>query len=108
MEPRAGGRVFERGIHGTECEWGRVLVWEPPSRLEVSWGIGGDWRFDPDLSHASEYEVRFVEEAPARTRVEFERRHFEHHGGPGRNIHDTVEKGWPKLLAAYAAAANAA
>lgn len=108
MEPREGGRVFERGIRGAECDWGRVLVWDPPSRLVVSWGIGGDWRFDPDLAHASEYEVRFIEESPARTRVEFEHRHFERHGGVGQSIRDSVDKGWPKLLAAYAGSAKTA
>jgi uncharacterized protein YndB with AHSA1/START domain len=108
MEPREGGRVFERGIHGAECEWGRVLVWEPPSRLVVSWGIGGDWQFDPDLAHASEYEARFIEETPARTRVEFEHRHFERHGEAGRSMRDSVDKGWPKLLAAYAESAKTA
>lgn len=108
MEPREGGRVFERGIHGLECDWGRVLVWEPPTRLVVSWGIGGDWRFDPDLSRASEYEVSFIEESPSRTRVEFEHRHFERHGEAGRGIRDSVDKGWPKLLAAYTQKAEAA
>ncbi|MGH8215458.1 MAG: SRPBCC family protein [Rhodanobacteraceae bacterium] len=107
MEPREGGRVFERGIHGAECDWGRVLVWEPPSRLVVAWQIGGDWRFDPDPSHASEYEARFIEEGPARTRVEFEHRRFERHGEAGPRIRDSVETGWPKLLAALANMAEA-
>ncbi len=65
-------------------------------------------RFDPDLAHASEYEVRFIEESPARTRVEFEHRHFERHGGVGQSIRDSVDKGWPKLLAAYAESAKTA
>ncbi len=108
MESCEGGRVFERGIHGAECDWGRVRVWEPPARLVVAWQIGGDWQFDPDLAHASEYEVRFIEETPGRTRVEFEHRHFERHGDAGQNIRDKVEKGWSKLLAAYAASAEAA
>ena len=106
MEPREGGRVFERGVHGAECDWGRVLVWEPPSRLVVASQIGGDWQFDPDPTHASEYEVRFIEEAPARTRVEFEHRHFERHGEAGSDIRDSVDRGWPKLLAAYAGVAK--
>lgn len=108
MEPRQGGRVYERGIHGNECDWGRVLVWEPPARVVVSWQINGDWQFDPDPAHGSEYEVRFIAEAPARTRVEFEHRGFERHGTWAQTIHDGVERGWPDLLEAYAQTARAA
>jgi uncharacterized protein YndB with AHSA1/START domain len=105
MEPRAGGRWFERGEDGTECDWGRVLVWEPPSRVVLAWQISAEWKFDPGLQ--TEVEVRFIAEGPKLTRVEFEHRNLERYGDKAEAVRKSISSdgGWPGLLAAYAAAA---
>jgi uncharacterized protein YndB with AHSA1/START domain len=41
IEPRVGGRWYEIDEHGGVCEWGIVLVWEPPRRVVLSWHLGG-------------------------------------------------------------------
>ena len=103
LEPHQGGRWYERGVDGTECEWGRVLAWEPPSRVLFTWQIGGDWQFDPDPTHASEIEVRFHADGPAQTTVEVEHRYFERLVD-GEGVHGTIRSGggWPALLDSYA------
>ena len=104
LEPREGGRWFERGVDGSECDWGRVLAWEPPERVLFTWQIGGNWQFDPDPAHASEIEVRFHADGPEQTTVEVEHRHFERLVG-GEGVHGAIEHGgggWVALLAAYA------
>ena len=105
IEPRRGGRWYERGATGEECVWGEVLAYEPPSLLRLSWRIDGEWRVDPDPSHASEIEVRFIAEGD-RTRVEIEHRGFERQQG-GDSVASSVaaEGGWGTLLEMYAEAA---
>ncbi len=104
LEPHVGGRWFERGEHGTECDWGRVLVWEPPGRVVLTWQITGDWSYDPDL--VTELDVRFTHLGEAETRVELEHRGLEalgEHAMPMRGIFDSPT-GWAGLLEGYAAA----
>src|SRR5215469_5199354 len=72
IEPRQGGRWYEKGVDGSECNWGNVLVWDPPRRLVLSWRINSQFVVDDTV--ASEVEVRFVEEANGVTRVELEHR----------------------------------
>ena len=106
VEPRAGGRFFERAENGEEADWGRVLAYEPPHRLVLAWHLQADYTFDPDPAHASEIEVRFDAEGSG-TRVSLEHRAFENHGAGAAEVHDSVgsENGWGGMLARYAGAA---
>lgn len=108
LEPRAGGRWYERDADGSECEWGKVLVFEPPRRLVVTWQINAQWQHDPDPTHASEFEVRFTEEA-GRTRVELEHRNIERHGEDAEQLWKAFGSpgGWPGILDGYANTATA-
>ncbi len=109
IEPYAGGRWFERAADGTECDWGRVIAWEPPDRIVLGWHLGPDWKYDPDEATATEVEIRFTAERPGRTRVELEHRGFERLGDRAEELRAPVasENGWSGLLERYRAAAEA-
>jgi uncharacterized protein YndB with AHSA1/START domain len=107
IEPRAGGRWYEVGDDGSICQWGSVLVWEPPSRLVLSWDIGADWQYDPNLK--TEIEIRFIAEGKDAARVELEHRKLDRYGARRdemRRIFET-EGDWGRLLAAFAEIAAA-
>jgi uncharacterized protein YndB with AHSA1/START domain len=107
LEPRAGGRWYERGIDGSECDWGSVLAWEPPHRLVLGWQINGRWQYDPNPANASEIEVRFTADGPERTLVELEHRYLDRLGD-AQDLAAAVaaETGWTGILKAYADAAR--
>jgi uncharacterized protein YndB with AHSA1/START domain len=105
FEPRAGGRVYDRGVDGSERQWARVLAYEPPERLVFSWDIGPQWQIETDPARCSEVEVRFTPETPERTRVELEHRHLARHGDGWEGLREGVggDQGWPLYLGRYAA-----
>ena len=104
FEPRAGGRVYDRGIDGSECQWARVLAYEPPERIVFTWDISPHWQLESDQSRASEVEIRFIAESQERTRVTLEHRHLDRHGDGWEGLRAGVEgdAGWPLYLARYA------
>ena len=102
IEPRVGGRWFERGNDGSECDWGRVLAWEPPGRVVMAWQLSARWAFDPSLH--TEVEVRFVAVDAGHTRVELEHRGLEAFGPDAAAMRDAFASpnGWNGMLELYA------
>lgn len=108
FEPRVGGRVFDRGVDGTECQWGRVLAYDPPDRIVFSWDINPQWQIESDLDRTSEVEVRFIADGHGRTRVELEHRNLDRHGDGWEGTREGVsgDQGWPLYLDRFAAVAS--
>src|SRR3954464_15349786 len=60
FEPRGGGYLYARGGVGcasplfvvgfdcSECRWARVLAYEPPDRVLLSWDISPQWQIETD------------------------------------------------------------
>jgi uncharacterized protein YndB with AHSA1/START domain len=105
FEPRVGGHLYDRGVDGTECRWARVLAYERPQRVVLSWDISPEWQLETDPEKTSEWEVRFVSETPERTRVELEHRNLERHGEGWEEEREGVagDGGWPLYLQRFAA-----
>ncbi len=105
IEPRAGGRWYERGEDGSEAEWGKVLEWDPPARLVLAWQIDGRWKYNPAC--VTEVEVNFTALGSTQTRVDFEHRHLERLGENAAAIREMLNSGWGGLLELYSASARA-
>jgi uncharacterized protein YndB with AHSA1/START domain len=105
FEPRVGGGIVDRAADGTECQWARILVFEPPDRVVFSWDISPQWTIEAEQARTSEVEVCFYAETPTRTRVELEHRHLERHGPGWEALADGVAgpEGWPLYLDRYSA-----
>ena len=104
FEPKVGGFLYDRGVDGSVCRWARVLAYDPPNRLLLSWDISPQWQVEVDPLKTSEWEVRFIAETAQRTRVEIEHRNLDRHGEGWQGVRDGVagDQGWPLYLQRYA------
>ena len=103
IEPKVNGRWYELGEDGTTCEWGKVLEWDPPTRLVLAWQLGPDFKYDPTL--VTEVEVRFTSLGLKRTRVDFEHRNLERFGEAAERLQGAMDAGWGQILDSFVATA---
>jgi uncharacterized protein YndB with AHSA1/START domain len=103
METKSGGRWYEIGEDGAECNWGRVVAYEPPARVLLTWQINAQWQADEKV--LTELEVKFIAEGEKRTRVELEHRHLERLGPGAEEIKKTFDSefGWAGILERFKA-----
>jgi hypothetical protein len=100
IEPFEGGRVFERSMEGEELEWGRIVVWEPPYKMTMTWY--------PGRGPTTEVEVRFTP-ADDGTLVELEHRGWQAYGPDADSMRSEYMNGWPVVFGqAFADAARTA
>jgi uncharacterized protein YndB with AHSA1/START domain len=106
IEPREGGRCFERGPNHFECDWGRVLVCDAPHAIVFTWQIGPTRVPVPDASQAGEIQVRFSAAGEDATQVDFEHRGFERHGNGAHAYRQAMDspEGWTYILERFRSA----
>ncbi len=108
FQPRQGGHVIDRGVDGSECRWARVLSYEPPHRVVISWDINPSWQIETDPEKTSEVDVRFTAESEDQTLVELEHRNLDRHGEGWERMRGALGSpgGWNLQRFADAAAAR--
>ncbi len=107
IEPKHGGLCFEIGPHDFRCDWGRVLDWEPPTRLTLAWQISPRREPVPDPLHASTLTVSFRPDGTRRTAVALVHEDFQRHGpdAPKYRAAMASAQGWPLILRRFVEAA---
>jgi uncharacterized protein YndB with AHSA1/START domain len=98
LEAKPGGQVYDRGVDGSICVWGRVLSVEPPHRLVLAWLVSPQWQIEEEEERASEVEVRFSAIDDDNTRVELRHHGLARHGAGWESAATGLEQGWPLYL----------
>jgi len=100
FEPRLGGELREVCSDGFVETYGRVTVWEPPSRVVIKWMVAAT------TNPPTEIDVRFTP-TESGCRVDLEHRGFDAYGDElGRRRRDSYANGWPGVLHLFAARAS--
>lgn len=104
VEPKMGGRAFERAAGGTVQVWGTVLSVLRPEHIVIAWQIKMDRSPEPSPATASRIDVRLVALDPETTEVVIVHRDFPRHGEGWEAYRAAMggKDGWPRLIGLYA------
>jgi uncharacterized protein YndB with AHSA1/START domain len=103
VEPRVGGRLYDRCGDGSESAWGQVTQWDPPNGFDFAWMLTGAWQLETDAEKASRVSVSFVAEGE-HTRVVLVHNEFWRLGDGGQGMGEAVgtPDGWQLGLRRFA------
>jgi Activator of Hsp90 ATPase homolog 1-like protein len=95
LEPRRGGRLYERTADGSEHEWGEITTWEPPTKF------GYLWHIRRDRSDATDVEISFSALDASKTRVDIMHTGWDRLGDDGQRWRDRNTTGWNGVIPDY-------
>lgn len=99
VEPQVDGRWYERDADDAEAQWGKVLLWESPTRIILGWQLDSNFRYDSMM--LTEVELTFTALDGGGTRVRLEHRNLERYGSDGARVAGLVDSGWAKQLGGF-------
>ena len=94
LEGQVGGRIYEVNKDGSQADWGRVLVWEPPHRLVFSWHPGRE------ADSAQQVSVQFTATSQG-TQVDLVHTGWELLGEQAAALRESYVSGWDYVLGKY-------
>jgi Activator of Hsp90 ATPase homolog 1-like protein len=94
IEPRVGGRIYERTPDGSEHDWGEVTRWEPPSTFAYRWHLR------QDIDDATEVAIGFsdIDEGACVTIVHAG---WEQLGDRAPGLRERNTQGWAGVLPSF-------
>ncbi len=95
FEGHVGGKIYEVSRDGGRFEWGTVLAWEPPHRVEFTWHPG------ENSSTAQRVELRFSAAADG-TRLDLTQSGWENSGRDPKRLRRAYGIGWAYVLRIWA------
>jgi uncharacterized protein YndB with AHSA1/START domain len=95
LEPKIGGRLYERSTDGEEADWATVTAYDPPRLVRLS------WQPNPNRPAPTEIEVTFTAKGDT-THVQLVHTGWELLGDEGQEARDNYNSSWPTTLARFA------